>query len=67
MPDPALQMLTSLVRKYPDSAPFRYHLGAVFLQKGDKARAKTELQAALGKKPTKEYEDRIKELMARIG
>jgi tetratricopeptide (TPR) repeat protein len=67
MPDPALQMLTSLVRKYPDSAPFRYHLGAVFLQKGDKARAKTELQAALGKKPTKEYEDRIRELMARIG
>ena len=55
------------MKKVPKHPTFRYHLGKALFQKGDKTRAKEELKAALANRPTKEEEDDIKALLARIG
>ncbi len=65
--DNAIQIFTQLVSQQPDRSTFRYHLGLALFQKGDKAGAKRELTAALEKKPTKEEETQIRNLLARIG
>jgi hypothetical protein len=41
-------------------------LGAALYEKGDKQRARAELQAALAAKPTPGDEPKIKELMAKL-
>ena len=43
MLDSALQSFSTLARKYPTSASFRYHFARALLQKGDKAVARKEL------------------------
>jgi tetratricopeptide (TPR) repeat protein len=63
----ASQIFRTLVQKYPEEAVFRYHYGASLLEAGDRARAKTELLAALDRKPTGDQEKRIRELLSRIG
>ncbi|HBY58245.1 MAG TPA: hypothetical protein DEH78_00380 [Solibacterales bacterium] len=65
--DNALMVLRDLVAKNPDNALYRYHLAMAMVQKGDKASAKKELEAALRAKPAKPVEGQIRELMARIG
>lgn len=65
--DNALTIFKELVEKNPGNATFQYHLGAALLQKGDKAGAKQRLQLALGLKPNKEDEARIRELLAKLG
>ena len=65
--DSALQVFSGLVKKYPDNATFRYHLGMTFAQKGDKQKAKAELESALTKSPAKDDEVRIRDLLAKIG
>jgi tetratricopeptide (TPR) repeat protein len=67
MPDSALQVFNSLVKKKPEDPTFRYHLGATLLQKGDKQKARVALQAALLQKPGKEEADKIRGLLAQIG
>jgi len=67
MTEPALQILTTLVKRYPDAAVYRYHLGAALAAKGDRERARAELRAALLKKPAKQDEAKIRELLARLG
>jgi len=62
-----LQILTTLVKRYPDAAVYRYHLGAALAAKGDRERARAELRAALLKKPAKQDEAKIRELLARLG
>jgi len=66
MTEPALQILTALVKKYPDAAVYRYHFGAALAAKGDRERARAELGTALLKKPAKQDEAKIKELLARL-
>ncbi|MFH0809874.1 MAG: tetratricopeptide repeat protein [Pseudomonadota bacterium] len=44
----ALEMLNGCLEQVPNQPYFNYHLGAVCLAMGDKARAKTALQKALG-------------------
>jgi tetratricopeptide (TPR) repeat protein len=63
----ALQIFQGLVKKYPDEPAFRYHYGAALLRKGDKARAKAELQAALDNKPPADIEKKVRELLAQAG
>ncbi len=65
--DSAMQIFQGLVKKYPDEPAFRFHYGAALLKKGDKARARTELQAALENKPPAEIEKKVKELLAQAG
>jgi tetratricopeptide (TPR) repeat protein len=62
--DSALQIFQGLVKKYPDEPAFRYHYGAALLKKGDRTRAKAELQAALDNKPPAEIEKKVRELLA---
>lgn len=63
----ALEIYRDLVAKSPDNPTFRYHLGMALFQKGDKAQARKELSVALQKKPPKDEESRIRELMGRLG
>lgn len=65
MPDSALQTFDNLVRTHPDNPTYRYHLGAALLEKGQKEKARTELEAALARKPSAQQAARIGELLAR--
>lgn len=61
--DLALQVLSNLVRKEPQSPTFRYHYGMALLASGDKDRARTELQAALANHPGAEETSKIRALL----
>lgn len=63
--DNAIEILQDIVDKNPDQPTFRYHLGAAWLQKGDKARARSELQTALSHHPTQEESEKIRTLLAK--
>ncbi|MGQ9919314.1 MAG: tetratricopeptide repeat protein [Bryobacteraceae bacterium] len=63
----AMQIFQGLVKKYPDEPAFRFHYGAALLKKGDKVRAKAELQAALENRPPADIEKKVKELLAQAG
>jgi Flp pilus assembly protein TadD len=67
MSDSALQIFRAGVRKEPDNPSFRYHLGLALSQKGDKEKARLELETALKKKPPKDEEAKIREAIARLG
>jgi tetratricopeptide (TPR) repeat protein len=65
--DSAIQILNGLVKKYPDAAALRYHLGVALMQKGKLGEAKTQFSMALSRNPPKEMADKIKEIMSKIG
>ncbi len=65
-PDAAMQIFSTLVRKYPDEPVFHYHMAATFLQKGDRSHARAEAQVALLQKPTPDQERKLRALMARM-
>jgi Flp pilus assembly protein TadD len=64
--DSAIEIFRDLVAKNPANPTYRYHLGMAFYQKGDKPQAKRELQAALQRKPPKDEEQKIKELLGKV-
>jgi tetratricopeptide (TPR) repeat protein len=64
--DSAIQVLTNVVQKEPKQAVYHYHLGAALLEKGDRAEARKQLQEAMNDKPSKVYEDRIRDLLAKV-
>jgi Flp pilus assembly protein TadD len=66
MYDSALQTFQNLVSTNPGNMTFRYHLGMTLYQMGSKARAKTELEAALSARIKSDDEPRIRELLARL-
>lgn len=63
----AVQVLNGVVKKQPDNPVFCYHFGVALLQKGDLQRAKATLEDALAKKPSPEYTQRIRQLLAPLG
>ena len=65
--DSAIEIFRDLTTKNPANPTYRYHLGMAFYQKGDKPQAKRELLAALGRKPSKEEAQKIKELLGKVG
>ncbi|MEO8657280.1 MAG: tetratricopeptide repeat protein [Bryobacteraceae bacterium] len=65
--DNAIEVFRDLTAKQPQNATFRYHLALALVQKGDKGQARRELDVALRAKPQKPMEDKIRELMSRIG
>jgi tetratricopeptide (TPR) repeat protein len=65
MNDSAVQVLSNLVKKYPNQPEFHYHLGVALLQNGDKTRGKAELQIGLSKQPQIELADKIKKAIAK--
>jgi tetratricopeptide (TPR) repeat protein len=64
--DNAIDIFKELVTRDP-RATFRYHLGMAFSQKGDKPRARQELQQALKENPSQEEKEKIEQLMNRLG
>jgi tetratricopeptide (TPR) repeat protein len=66
MLDSAIQSFSILAHRYPNSASFRYHLGLALFQKGEKAVARKELQAALANHPSPQETLRIRELLNEI-
>jgi tetratricopeptide (TPR) repeat protein len=66
MTDDAVQTFRDLVRSNPENATFHYHLGAALYQKGDRKKARTELEAALAAKPSASDVPRIRDLLARL-
>lgn len=65
--DNAINILKDLTAKQPKNPTYHYHLGMALMQKGNKAAAKQSLQTALGLKPAKEDENKIRELLAKVG
>jgi len=65
-PENALIIFQNLVRKIPTNPVFQYHLGAALAAKGDKSGARAALESALQKKPRKQAETKIRELLAQI-
>ncbi len=63
----AMQIFQGLVKKYPDEPAFRFHYGAALLKKGEKARAREELEAALKNNPPADIEKKARELLAQAG
>jgi Flp pilus assembly protein TadD len=66
MYDDAVQSFQSLVDNNPNNPTYLYHLGTTFYQKGDKVRARTQLDAALKAKPSPPVEHDIRDLLARL-
>jgi tetratricopeptide (TPR) repeat protein len=62
-----IRMLRELVARKPDSAPFHLHLALALYQKGDRPLAKRELETALRHQPTEKEQNKIRELLAKVG
>ncbi|HZT31253.1 MAG TPA: tetratricopeptide repeat protein [Bryobacteraceae bacterium] len=65
--DNAVEIFRDLVQKQPTHSTYRYHLGMALQQKGDKLGATRELQQALKDNPSKEEQDKIKQLLSKMG
>jgi tetratricopeptide (TPR) repeat protein len=61
--DEAVRLYKDLINKDPNNALFHYHFAMALIQKGDRSQAKSELQKALTLKPSKDDEQKIKELL----
>jgi tetratricopeptide (TPR) repeat protein len=62
-----IRMLRSLVSQKPESAPFHLHLALALYQNGDRPWAKRELEIALRHQPTAKEQNKIRELLAKVG
>ncbi len=62
-----VRMLRDLVIRDPGNAAFHLHLAFALYQRGDRPWAKRELQAAARNNPDPKQQDKIKELLAKIG
>ena len=65
--DDGLRMLRDLVGQRPTSPTFHLHLAMALYQKGDRSQAKKELEAALRNKPSEKEQDKIKQLLPKVG
>jgi tetratricopeptide (TPR) repeat protein len=66
LPDSAIQILSNAVQKDPQRTVSRYHLAIALIDKGDKARAKEQLEAALANRPNKDQEQKIRDLLNKL-
>jgi tetratricopeptide (TPR) repeat protein len=65
--DSAIGIFRDLVAEQPAIPGYRYHFAMALLQKGDKASAKKECEAALRANPSKDEEAKIRELLSKLG
>jgi len=65
--DDGLRLLRELVTRVPNNPTYHLHFALGLYQKGDKAEAKRELQTAMRFNPTGREQQKIRELMAKIG
>jgi len=67
MSNDAIGMFREALGKEPARATYRYHLAMALNQKGDNSAAMQELRAALKSNPARDEEQKITELMEKIG
>jgi predicted Zn-dependent protease len=66
LPDDAIRIFRDLVVDQPANPIFHYHYGMALSQKGDRAGAKTELDKSLANKPSRDDEQKIRELLQKM-
>lgn len=66
LPDSAIHVLENATRKDPQEPMYHYHLAMALVQKGEKAAARKECEAALASQPTKGDEQKIRALIATL-
>jgi tetratricopeptide (TPR) repeat protein len=64
--DSAVKVFSGLTQRFPDNPVFRYHYALSLTQKGQRAKAKTELEVALSKSPPDELRKSIQSSLAKI-
>jgi tetratricopeptide (TPR) repeat protein len=64
--DSAVQVFSGLTQRFPDNPVFRYHYALSLTEKGQKAKARTELEVALRKSPPDELRRNIQSSLAKI-
>jgi Flp pilus assembly protein TadD len=65
--DEGLRLLKELVARVPNNPTYHLHFALALYQKGNKPEAKKELQTAMRSNPSERDQQRIRELMAKIG
>jgi len=63
----AIPVFQDLVTRVPTNSSYRYHLAKAYAQKGDNAKAATELREALKHSPPHEEQQEIQDLLAKVG
>jgi len=66
IPDDAIRIYRDLVLAEPKNAIFHYHYGMALSQKGDRAGARIELEKSLQFKPSRDDEQKIRELLQKM-
>lgn len=64
--DNALVIFRELVKKQPENPTFRYHLGVAYAQRGDAAKAKEELNAALRSGASSKEAEQIRKVLSKL-
>lgn len=67
LPDLAIPLFESCVKKAPENASYHHHLGLAYLKAGKSAQARASLQRALANKPDATTADGVKQALAQIG
>ncbi len=65
--DSAIDTFRNLVAQAPQTSTYHFHYAMALLQKGDRDTARKECLTALGDKPRKDEENRIHELLTKLG
>jgi Flp pilus assembly protein TadD len=66
IPDDAIRIFRDLTAAEPKNAIFHYHYGMALSQKGDRTGAKKELEKSLEFKPSRDDEQKIRDLLQRM-
>jgi predicted Zn-dependent protease len=64
--DSAVQVFSGLVQRFPDNPAYRYHYAVSLSQKGQRAKAKSELEISLRKAPPDDLRKSIQSSLAAI-
>ncbi len=67
LPDDAIRIYRDLVVNQPNNPIFHYHYGMALMQKGDRAGEKKELESALANKPSRDDEQKIRDMLHQMG
>jgi tetratricopeptide (TPR) repeat protein len=62
----AIRIFSELTQKHPDNAVYRYHYGMALSQRGDKAAARREFEAALRNNPSRDDAAKIQDLLKQL-
>lgn len=62
----AIQTFRTVVQNWPENPTYRLHLANALLSGGDKAGARTQLEAALMRNPAKDEESQIRSLLTQL-